>query len=197
MPHNSSTNDPKTIWQNQLTEPSKMTLTLINQKTQQLHGKTRRELFNSIAVSLFVVGFSIFGITRIDGAVARGAFAVAIAWALAGLYFINRGNPSDSAPAGAALSTSLDSYRREVERQRHLSNCFLLWTFGPTVLAVGALSVHLLTIASGRGQLRNTVPFFTLLGLWFVSVFVIRMWKQRELQREIDELTEVERSNNT
>jgi hypothetical protein len=67
------------------------------------------------------------------------------------------------------------------------------------VLAVGALSAHLLAIAWTRGFLRNKIPtvsyapFFSLLCLWFVGVFVQRMKQQRELQREIDELNEVER----
>jgi Flp pilus assembly protein TadB len=38
------------------------------------------------------------------------------------------------------------------------------------------------------------MPFFALLGLWFVGVFVLRMRHQRELQREIDQLKEVEGS---
>jgi hypothetical protein len=41
------------------------------------------------------------------------------------------------------------------------------------------------------------MPFFTLLGLWFVGVFVQRMRQQRELQREIDQLNEVESSINS
>ena len=197
MLNDSSTNDPKAIWQNQPTEPSKMTLVMIRHKTQQLQGKTRRDLLGEIAASVFLVGLSGFGIAWVNGAALRAAFALAIIWTLAGQYFVDRGSLSDAAQLDVSLSTSLESYRREVERRRYLSSRFLLWSFGPAILAVGALSAYLLTIAWNRGFLRNTIPFFTLLGLWFVGVFVIRMRQQRELQREIDQLNEVERSNNS
>ena len=45
-------NDPKTIWQNQPTEPSAMTLDKIRQKVRELHAKTRRQLLGNLAVPL-------------------------------------------------------------------------------------------------------------------------------------------------
>ena len=58
MRNDSSGNDPRTIWQNQPTEPCKMTLVMIRHKTQQLQEKTRRELFGQNAALLFLVGWS-------------------------------------------------------------------------------------------------------------------------------------------
>jgi Flp pilus assembly protein TadB len=196
MPNDSSTNDAKTIWQSQPTEPSKMTLVMIRHKTQQLQDKTRRDLLAEIAVTIFLVALCGFGIWWVHGAALRALFALAIAWTLAGQYFVDRKSLSESAQLDVSLNTSLESYRREVERRHYLSSRFLSWIFGPAILAVGALSTHLLVLASDHGALRNTVPFFTLLGLWFAGVFVVRMRQQRELQREIDQLNEVERSNN-
>jgi hypothetical protein len=64
------------------------------------------------------------------------------------------------------------------------------------VLAIGAL---LLPIVTGgireRGAFRNMIPFLTLLALWIGGFFVIRMRQQRELQREIEELNDIEREN--
>jgi hypothetical protein len=200
MPNDSSINDPKTIWQNQPTEPSKMTLVMIRHKTQQLHAQTRRDLLAEIAVSVFLVGLSGFGIWWVHGVALRAVFALAIAWTLAGQYFVDRRSLSDAAQLEVSLSTSLESYRREVERRSYLSSRFL-WSFGPCVLAVGALSAHMLAIAWTRGFLRHRIPtvsyapFFSLLALWFVGVFVQRMRQQRDLQREIDQLNEVQRSS--
>jgi uncharacterized membrane protein len=39
------------------------------------------------------------------------------------------------------------------------------------------------------------IPFLVLLALWLVGVFVVRMRQRRELQREIEELNDVEREN--
>ena len=198
MPIDSSANDPRTIWQSQPTEPSKMTLVMIRHKTQQLQEKTRRELLSETAVLLFLVGCEGVGLWWVHSAVLRPAFALAIVWTLAGLYLVDRRNLSGAAEIEVSLSTGLESYRREVERQRYLSSRFLRWTFAPTLLAIVALSTYLLTIAMHHpGFLRAEMPFFTLLGLWFVLLFLLRMRKQRDLQRELDQLSEVERSNNS
>jgi len=202
MPNDSSANDLKTIWQNQPTEPSKMTLVMIRHKTQQLQAGTRRALLKEIAASVFLISFYGVGIWWVHGIVLRAAFALAIAWTLAGQYFVERGRLSESLQLDVSLNTSLQSYRREVERRRYLSGRFLLWSFGPAVLAIGALSTYLLTLIWNHGTwsheyLMSTMPFFTLLGLWFVGVFVLRMRHQRELQREINQLNEVESSSNS
>ena len=39
------------------------------------------------------------------------------------------------------------------------------------------------------------MPFMTLVVVWIAAYFVIRMREQRELQREIDELNDIERDN--
>jgi hypothetical protein len=199
MRNDSSTNDPRTIWQNQPTEPSIMTLEKIRQKTQELHAKTRRGLLGGIAVSLLFAGISGYGIALGDGPV-RAAFAFAVAWSLAGQYFINRGMWPATLPADAPLGTGLESYRQEVERRRYLSGRFLLWSFGPVALAIAALIALLLSFGVRRGMLLkgtllNMIPFLALLVIWIVSVFVMRMRDRRQLQREIDELRDIERAN--
>ena len=201
MRDDSSENDLRTIWQNQPTEPSVMTLEKIRQKTQELHAKTRRTLLRGITVPLLVVGISGYGIASGDTPVVRAVFAFAIAWSLAGQYFVNRGIWSATLPGDAALSTGLESYRREVERRRYLSGRFLLWSLGPVVLTIATLIVLILSFGIRnrgmllKGALLNMIPFLALVVIWVVSVFVIRMRDQRELQREIDELNDTEREN--
>lgn len=196
MPNDSLPNDPKSIWQNQLTEPSKMTLRMIHRKTQRLHTKARRELLNSIGVSLSVVGLSIFGITRIHGAAMCALFVLTIGWTLVAQYFVYRGSVSNSEPSDVSLNTSLQSYRREVERQLSLSSRFLLWSFGPIMLGFGVIGALLFAIIGPHGFLRDTIPYLTLLGVSFIGVIFIRIQQQHDLQREIDELNVLETSNN-
>jgi hypothetical protein len=178
-----------------------MTLEKIRQKVRELHAKTRQKLLGGIAVSLLVVGISGYGMASGDGPVMRAVFALAIAWSVAGQYFINRGMWSAMMPEDAGLSTGLDSYRREVERRRHLSGRVLLWSFGPVMLAIGALIALIASFGiKNQGMplnrtLLNMMPFLTLLAAWIVGVFVIRMREQRELRREIGELNDIERDN--
>jgi Flp pilus assembly protein TadB len=173
-----------------------MTLEKIRQKTKELHAKTRRALLRGMTVPLLVAGISGWVIAQLHGGpVLRAVFAFAIVWSLAGQYFLNRGMWSATLPGDAASSTGLESYRREVERRRYLSGRFLLWSLGPVVLAIATLIVPLLSLGIRKGMLLNMIPFLALVIIWIVSVFVIRMRDQRELQREIDELKDIERAN--
>jgi preprotein translocase subunit YajC len=46
-----------------------------------------------------------------------------------------------------------------------------------------------------REALFRMMPFLTLIVVWLGAVFVIRMRQQRELQREIDQLNDIEKTN--
>lgn len=188
-------NDPRTIWQNQPTELSQMTMLLIRKKTRELRAKTRGDLLKSIAGPLMAVALGGFGLWFPDP-VLRTVFAFAIAWSMAGLYFLNRGLWSRAKPEEAALSASLESYRREVERRRFLFSRVLQWNLGPALLVIAAWI--LLSVRMGildRTTLPKAAPFLTLMAVWLAAVVVIRLRQQRELQREIDDLDEIERAN--
>jgi hypothetical protein len=194
MHNDSSANDPKTIWQNQPTEPSAMTLEKIRQKVRELHAKTRRQMLGSLAAPLAVGGLCGYGIKLVRG-FAPGlelVFVLAIVWSLAGLYFLNRGMWSAAMPGDAALSTGLEFYRHEVERQRSLSGRVLLWSFAPILLAIATFILFLAMV--GARFFPNGLPFVALVVVWIAAYFAIRRRGQRELEREIDELNETERA---
>lgn len=195
MQNNSSNNDPREIWQNQPTEASVMTLEEIRQRVHKLQRKTRRVLLGWIAVSLLIVGISILGMVWVHSPIIRAVFAFSIVWSLAGQFFVNRKKWSSVLREDALVSTGLQSYRMEIERRRYISTYFLLCIFGPSVLAVGALAAQIVSLARGQGVLSKTVPFLTMLAIWIVGVFVIRMRDQRELQAEITDLNRIENSN--
>jgi hypothetical protein len=177
-----------------------MTLEKIRQKVQELHSQTRRELLRNVSVPFVIIALCSFGTTQFPQPGLRSLFAFAIAWSLAGLYFLHRGMWSAMLPGDAALSTGLESYRREVARRRSLSGRIMLWGFGPVVFAVATLIAVILSLGTGSGVpfkegLLKISPFLTLLSIWFVGFFAIRMRQQRALQREIDELDDIDREN--
>ena len=97
-------------------------------------------------------------------------------------------------PGDAGLSTGLEFCRREIERRRHLLRRVLLWSFGPVLLAIGTFILALAMVGGrDRGIFPNAMPFMTLVVIWIARYFVIRMREQRELQREIDKLSDIER----
>jgi hypothetical protein len=193
MENDSSVNDPRKIWQNQPKEISTVTLKMIRMKVQDLRSKTRQGLWGIWAGPLVVGFFAAYGIKLAHGVfpVLEAVFVVAIVWSLTGLYFLNRGMRSAAMPGDAALSTGLEFYRREIERLRTLYGRGLLWSFGPIVLAMGTFILFGMIVV-GAKIYPNGIPFLILVALWCVAVFVLRMRARRELQREIDDLKDIE-----
>ena len=189
---------PKNVWLNQPTETPTMTLRLIQQRSVDLRARTRRKLLGTIAGPITASLFYAYGMKEF--APLRGLlqplFAVALAWSLAGLYFLNRGMWPAEMPGDAGLSTGLEFCRRELERQRDLVRRFLLWTFGPILLAIGTFILALARVSTkNRGLFPNGLPFLIAIVVWIVAYFYLRYREQRELQHEIDELNDIDGEN--
>jgi hypothetical protein len=191
MPDEFSQNDPRKVWQSQPTESSIMTPEKIRQKVRNLDRRTRRQLLGNLAVALVAPAFYGLGLKRVPQLVPLLVFA--FAWSLAGLYFVNRRMWPRAMPEVAGLNTGIEAYRRAIERRRYLIRRTLLWSFGPVILVIGAFIAGLAKLAGDRSLFPNALPFLSLVVIWIVAYFIIRMREQRELQREIDELREIEK----
>jgi len=197
MQNNLSGNDPRMVWQSQPREISTMTLEkMIRRRAQELHAKTVRERLGSVAGPVSVIAFSALGIAVGYNPVQRAVFAIAIGWSLAGAYVLNRGMWQGRLAEDAALATGLEFCRREIERGIYIQRRFLLWVFAPIVLAIGALVVPQVGSGFGSGgTIAKMSPFLTLFALWMIGVFVIRRMRSKQLQREIEELNDIESEN--
>jgi len=72
----------------------------------------------------------------------------------------------------------------------------LQWGFGPVLLAIGTFILAIVKMGvRDRRVFPNAMPFMTLVVIWIGAYFVMRMREQRELQREIDQLNDIEREN--
>ncbi|MBZ5619383.1 MAG: hypothetical protein LAQ69_11775 [Acidobacteriia bacterium] len=175
-----------------------MTLKLIQQRSRELRAKTRRKLLGTLAGPLAAGLFYAFGMKEFAPLrpVLQPLFALALAWSLAGLYFLNRGMWSAVMPGDAGLSTGLEFCRREIGRQRDLLRRVLLWSLGPLLLTIGTLIFALAMVGTkDRGIFPNGLPFLIVMVVWVVAYFIVRFREQRELQREIDELNNVDKEN--
>jgi len=196
MPDNSPNDNLKITWQNQPMEASKMTLETIRQKASESRSKTRRELFGSIVMALIVVAISVFGILHGSNTGIRVVFVLAIVWALAGQILLHRGMWPASLPVEATISTGLEFYQQQIERQQNLVRRVLEWSFGPVILSIGNLIVMLVEIARGRSlRISAVMPFVTLVVIWIIAFFVFRSRDQRKLRSEIDELRHIEKAS--
>jgi len=189
--------NPRTIWQNQPTEQSIMTLEMIQQRVRESESKRRKGLFGSVAMALIVLIISSLGILWAKSGGLRVVFALAIAWALAGQGLLHRGMwPVEALSGDGTLSTGLEFYRRELDRHLSLFRRLLQWSFGPAILSIVALVAVLLGIASKTNRpLISVAPFATLVVVWTVAFFALRLREQKKLQREIDELNHAERTS--
>jgi hypothetical protein len=195
MQNDSPENGVRTIWMNQPTEKPAMISKLIEQRSRKLRENTRRKLFGTVAGPLAAGVLYAYSMKEFPALrqVLQPSFAFAIAWGLAGLYFLNRGMWSAVMPEGVGLNTGLEVCRLEIERQRDLVRRLLVWSFGPAMLAV-ATFVLALAMASTRerGMFPNGLPFLILMVVWIVSWFAIKLREEHGLQREIDELKDFE-----
>jgi len=91
---------------------------------------------------------------------------------------------------------------RELSFAGERSNCsviifaaFCCGGSGRVMLAIATIVLAQVLVAGTR-IFPNGLPFLLLVVVWIVAYFVIRMREQRELQREIDALNDIERENN-
>lgn len=189
----SNEDDPKKLWQNQPREETTLALKLIQQRAQELHARTRRELFGNIAMIPLVAAIAWFGFLQTHDLGFRSIFVASVVWAVVGQYLLHRGMWSARAPERPALMTGLEFYRREIDRRRNLLRRFLQWTLGPVILSLGTLILLLTGMARSVGKPGAVIPFTTLAVIWLVLVFVLRSHDQRALKQEIDQLNEIEK----
>ncbi|HEY3840665.1 MAG TPA: hypothetical protein VGL72_29035 [Bryobacteraceae bacterium] len=171
-----------------------MTLKLMQSKARDLHARTRRKLFGTAAGPLAAALLYGLGIREFPslGHWLHPLFASALAWSLAGLYFLNRGMRHAMLPGDAGLSTSLEFCREELERRQSLLRRVLLWSLGPILMALATFVLGLAMIgAKNRGLFPNGLPFLVLLVVWIAGYFVMRERELRELKREFDELNDL------
>lgn len=174
-----------------------MTMEKIRKKANELHSKTRRELLRTFTAPLIVAFCYAFCIAEFAPMqrVLHPLFAFALVWSLGGAYFRNRGKWSGAMPGDAGFSAGIEFCRREIERQRDGFRRALLWAVGPILMGLGIIIFALITVA-GRQIFPKGMPFLTLVAVWIAGYFlVIRVRRQRELQREIDELNAIEKEN--
>ncbi len=173
-----------------------MSLIFIRQRARDLHAKTRRQRLGTLAVPLIVAFFYGFSIEQFPDLrrLLNLLFAFALAWSVAGQYFLNRENRSETLPADAGFNTGLEFCRREIERRGNYFRRDLLWLFGPILLAIGTF-VMTLAVVAGPAVFSKAMPFVSLVVLWIAAYLFIRARQQRELQRELKDLSDIEREN--
>lgn len=172
-----------------------MSLILIRQKERELQAKSRRQMLGALVAPVVVAFFYAYGIHQFASPrMLHALFALALAWSIAGLYFLNRGRWQRGVAGDAGFSTGIEFCRKEIKRQRDYLRRILLWSLGPVLLAITAFIIALV-LAAGSAVFPKAIPLMALVVAGIASYFLVRAWQQRQLQRELDELSEIKSEN--
>jgi hypothetical protein len=187
---NESMLDPQHIWQNQPTEPCKMSADRLRRKAQQRHARDRFEALMSIALGLTLcLAFARMSDTGDDFVPRLGAGLLSL-WCVNFAYQAYKWIwPGRLAP-DSTVTTSLQFYRSQLEKRRDLSRHVWRRTALPFCflgLAMMVVPGVIQSLSSPR-LLWNSVPFFVILIIWFVAFSHMKNRTRAKLQREIDEL---------
>lgn len=178
------------IWQNQPSERVHMSAEAIRKRATKFERRMwRRNLRESIAAAVVIVGFSYFFVTthEVPYRITWALFIAGMIWVIVQLY--RKGAPK-SMPADIGRATCLEFFRSELERQRDLIKDVWTWYLAPMVPGYVTLNVAFVVTRPSKW------PALVLMDLFFVAMFIgvwqLNVWGARCLQRTIDELPSTE-----
>jgi hypothetical protein len=197
MPSEFPMNDPRGLWQNQQTEPLKMSANELRTRAQQRQSKARFEAQLSIVIGLACSVFFAWTFTRAHEALARMGWGLLSLWGFYAAFHAYKWIRPQNLPRDAPISTCLEFYRSELERRR----AYLRHRWWRSGLPFCILGMVMVIVGTGARQVSphpwlNAIPFLGLLAVWAVAFpFVKKKLGQENLQQEIEELRAFEMEN--
>jgi hypothetical protein len=190
--------DAQNIWKNQKTEAFKMSVGQLRNKAQQRQRKSRFEAVYTAAIGLVFFLYAVWAFARVHEMISRIGWGVLSLWSIYLAYRSYKWLSRERPATDAALNTTIESYRIELENRRDyarhawraagLSFCFL-----GLAMVVGPALIR--AIETPQLLLLKFGPLLALLILW-CAIFSPRMKQQRrKLQAEIEELRAFESEN--
>jgi len=195
MPSDFPMKDPQEIWQNQPTEPLKMSASDLRRKALVRQSRARLEALSTIIIGIIPCVVFAWSFARAHEMLARMGWGLLSLCGIYAAYHAYKWIWPQSLPEEAPISTCLEFYRRELERRRDYVHRW--WRSGlPFFLLLGMVMAGVGTGARNAPPhpLLNALPFFLILAIWAVAFLLMRKKLGREnLQQEIEELRAFER----
>jgi hypothetical protein len=190
MPSEFPMNDPRSVWQNQRTEPLKMSANELRRRARQRQSRACFEAHLSIVIGLACSGFFAWTFSRAHEGLARMGWALLSLWGIYAAFHAYKWIRPQNLPQDAPISKCLEFYRSELERRRdYLRNRW--WRSG---LPFFILGMAMVIVGTGARNVSphpwlNAIPFLALLAVWAVAFpFLKKKLGQENLQQEIEEL---------
>jgi hypothetical protein len=190
MPDDNTSGRFQAAWQAQPEEKLAVDVQkLIKRRTGELYSRTRVDILLSICAALCLPLMMLARYPALVGLPQQIGFAAVGAWIAVSVYrFRDRIWRSSPEPVDAVAASSVQFYRKELERRRdHLRNAWI-W-HGPLFLACTVFVATIVgTVFPNVQRMRNALPFVVLLVIWTSINFVMRRRVANAIQAEIDEL---------
>jgi hypothetical protein len=197
MPSDFPMKDPQKIWQNQPTEPLKISASDLRRKALERQSKARFEALSTIIIGITLCVVFAWSFARAHEMLARMGWGLLSLCGIYAAYHAYKWIWPRNLPEEAPISTCLEFYRRELERRRDYLHRW--WRSGlPLFLLLGMAMAGVGTGARNAPPhpLLNALPFLLVLAIWAVAFLFMRKKLGREnLQQEIEELRAFEREN--
>jgi hypothetical protein len=198
MTQQPSERDPKNIWQSQETERTNMSVEEIRQKARKFLSKNRRDSAAGFAFTLVMIVFCAIvlltarmTLPRIVAGLVMTMTLVQFTKALRFSYKkYGRIWPAPTLGGDAALTTCLEFYRNELERQREMRKV-PTWQLAVTFLIIGWLTRDAL-LRTSPDLLRVALPFVLISAAGLILLLAVRKFEARRVQAELDALDRFE-----
>lgn len=182
-------NDARTVWQLQQTDAAPLDISGIRGRTLKFHGQIWRRNLGEYAASALVV--VLFGLSfwNSEGFWTRAGALLVVGGTLYMCYELHRRASLRPPPPG---ESSVVFHRAELERQRDALQSVWRWYLAPFAPGLIVLTVGREVDNPPLSWVSLLVNFALLVAVFF-GVFKLNQSAARELQRDIDELSELER----
>lgn len=171
------------LWHEQPREEHAMSINEIRERAQRFERRVRRNNILTALLIVVIVAVELRQISVEPELLERVGDSLTIAAFVYLAYWYRRHALGQTAPAGPAMTQSVDFYREQLARQRDLSD----HPWGYLLPFVPGIGLSLFGRALDRSPAQNAA-----IAVFAVALFIGTAWwhkrSARRLQREIDEL---------
>lgn len=187
--------DLQDLWKSQQPERIRMSLDQIREKAGKFERKIWCRNAREFIAAAVVIAFFSFELWRMpaDLVLAKIGFGLIIAGTLYVVWHLHRRGSARTPPAEMGLTNGAEFFRRELVRQRDLLKSVWRWYLGPMVpgMVVAMVGMALKNPRHMHHYGWRVSAYGAFVALLFIFIGKLNAWAARRLQRQIDELDEL------
>ena len=188
-----ASNDAKSIWQNQETEGTTVTLDDIRKRAARFQKRIRNRNLREYIASVVVIAAFAFVAWQTPGWMIKSGSALIVAATIFVAWQLHRRGRAQAVPDGATAGGLLAFHREELVRQRDAVRSVWLWYLLPFQpgMALLMLGRYFQVHVPGRTLATDhlIIVFSSIvIALVFVIIMLLNLWGAARLQNRIHEL---------